>query len=963
MELTPGQIKPILRVKELVESGKMDTEQARTAVQNVVGQPGAPHIGTTVPSLPSDAPKQPDIIPLKDAVRTEAAKMMGKHVFGSPLGPSDSTLDKLGLKVETGPLKYLSYLNRGTVKTTGAGLDLVMRAFTAAPIIGAGIIADAFEKTGGDSQEAVRLFRDLNGLFAMAEIAVAGKGANFNPTGYRKLRDAKIDGLVKEGKITSADAKGMKEKANIAEDYVHEQMGTKKLSTQEIIGPNKTPLFHPQAKLNPQVVKKVERMFEDAGEARDPSMSMTEQIIDYMSRKAPIRQTNGRLADSDDLAGDLDIDSILAQNNLSLKELLGLMQSETTAAARLLGGRGGLSKRLKALEKEMEGTGQGAVDASTEFANIIKGQASATKKYHSLLRRADNVRRGIMVSLPMTASRNFMVGLGRVGLDALEDGFNIGLSKMFGRGKPDATPASEFAGTFRALMRPGSGPRAQKHVEYILDTFPEVREELFLRFSADVFGKGGKMEEAVTTLNGLNRLQDFVLRRAKFGAEIQKKLVARGSSLEKWTKDNDLSILSQDDVTDAMQKALEFTFARNPKSSIVKDAVSAVNKLPFLATAALPYPRFLANSTNFIFDHSLGIARVMTKEGRARMAKGDFSQIGKPLAGAMTFYAAKRTYDEYHKDTDPWYAVRLNGPDQPASDIRGFQPFASMYFVADIMHRKETGNFTSKDITEWGEALIGFGGRGLETHVAPVDSFIKAFSGDSKYPKERVMRDVSKFVANLAGNYLTPAQAISDLLLDVESSVSVPADITQRALGGGPSKESTQRDTTQVSGPIDLSKAVNKVPILKQGLPEKEVVTREAAPVRQNTSFRQLFGITTLEESNQTEKALFEVDLKPHKVFKLTGFPEVDTAMKKHAGRLVEKTIEPVVSTDGYKNKGFEEKRIILSKLFSSVRSASFALAAREIKNQPGGAKRIREIIISNTLSDPLERILKREVK
>jgi len=178
-----------------------------------------------------------------------------------------------------------------------------------------------------------------------------------------------------------------------------------------------------------------------------------------------------------------------------------------------------------------------------------------------------------------------------------------------------SNPVTAFEG-FLSIFRqinPKNYKLIKEQTNSILSSFPKEQDRLFLRYSSDIVERTGgkdllsKGEKAVHLVNFFNRLQEYIVRRAVFQSSLDELIRNNpkhysNRKLSQIIADNDLNVFRKDDIAAAVEKSLEITFAKNFNQgkggyeSFANSFINVINKLPFTATLAIPFPRFIMNS-------------------------------------------------------------------------------------------------------------------------------------------------------------------------------------------------------------------------------------------------------------------------------------------------------------------------------------------------------------------------------
>lgn len=633
--------------------------------------------------------------------------------------------------------------------------------------------------------------------------------------------------------------------------------------------------------------------------SRNPNIKISDQIFELL-------QTNR-------LSG-VDFDKVLSKYGVSKLDFSQVYRAEVRESARLLGQLGAASKRLNKLLDETGSEGK-ILDEIIEM-NVDDFGTGISKK----LRELDNVRRGALVSQIGTTVRNVQAQFGRVGMDTLTKAVDNTLQQMFStfvdpltgqKGRP-----VDWSGTFDLLMSISKNKKKSKELsDWILSTSPQQQDKLFTNYLSDVSrvsGSGlvGKASKAVNALNFLNKAQEYYFRNGMFATRLAEIMREKGLDLNKMFEAGDMSKISKADIEDAVDTALEFTYSKTPPpDSVMGGAVNFVNKLPFVLTSIIPFPRFMANALKFQFEHSpLGAATLLTPTQLKALAKGDRAatkKMSKAMVGSAALYAAYQFRDSEYAG-EKWYEAK--GPNGKRIDLRPYFPLTPYLLVADVIKRINEGTvpFDAKDIVQGLSGAQFRGGTGL----ALVDNIINDVSGvDST---DKISKSMARYVTDILSGYLTPFRMIKDF---------IEPDQTYR--------------TPEVTGEIgtDIARGLARnIPYLEDALnfPESEIPTRAGGIERFAPASRQLLGASITLPKNAAEAEFDRLGLKRKDILPYTGDTNADQLISKYMGPLVEKNISELVRSPRYQKATNPQKIYIVGEALKPLRAIATDAAKKD---------------------------------
>ena len=410
-----------------------------------------------------------------------------------------------------------------------------------------------------------------------------------------------------------------------------------------------------------------------------------------------------------------------------------------------------------------------------------------------------------------------------------------------------------------------------------------------------------RAERTVDILNAANRFQEFIFRRAVFAAKLDAQLKTRGESLDDIVAENRIGTIPREDIEVAVAEALEFTFAKNfPVHSAAGRFVRFITGLPG-ATLFIPFPRFMMNSVKFQFEFSpLGVLKLATKSERAAMRRGDMKVISRAVIGSVLLLLAWQLRNSDFAG-ERWYELRLK--DGRTIDLRPFNPLASYLFVADIAKRMNEGTLSSFGLGELSRGILSSSLR-AGTGLFIIDSIIEAIAGIGD--REKAARVLKSFAGNVLSGFLIPLQQVRDVFAEFDE------------------RDAVIRDT---DGQPFLGPFRKRLPFAARGLPEVELPTRSAPPIRRQPLVRQLTGLGFRDPKNPAERELDRLGFRRGEILASTGNPELDRLAAKHMGPLVETELVALVEDERYKRLSNAGKAAVLSLALKELRGRARAAA------------------------------------
>jgi len=632
---------------------------------------------------------------------------------------------------------------------------------------------------------------------------------------------------------------------------------------------------------------------------RNPNIKLYEQIADLLY--------TGRLSNEQ-------IEAILKKHNITLKEFAQFFGATTAQAGRTLQLLSVIQKKLNQIEK-IEGSNKAWVKALDESGDGF---------YHhvmSVFKRLDNARRALMVSQLATAVRNLESQTFKQGIsviqEAVEKVFQLAHKKLFPNApiKRVATPLNTLSGFARIFKQfnPIVANKIKKEVDLILSSFPKEGDKLFLRFSSDITNMSGKkitfspirgLEKVADLVNIFNKAQEFITRRAVFQARLNNLILNNpghygNRTLRQIIDQGDTAIIRKQDVADSVAEALESTFAKDFNKfdgiydNFAYKFIQLANAIPFTVSLVLPFPRFLMNSLKFHIDFSpVGLIPMFTKKGLKQIADGDYSQLAKVAIGTamLTTAYAMRKQDYVG---EKWYEFKFG---DRYIDVRPFNPFVAYLYVADLMIRAENG--TLRDLDLKGIASVFLGSR-AGTGLYLIDKFIDHQTGNK--PVKDKLESAKIILGNIMSTYLTPLQTALDFMAENDQELAIVRDSKNDPLWGQIKKKISPQELPAIY-------SATSIEYTKAGIPVAKTIVRESP------GWRQVTGMSIIPEKNAAEKILDKNGFLPQEIFRSTGIPELDKAIKMQLAPKIAIELSKIVSLPFFQKLDVPTQNYIIKK-------------------------------------------------
>ena len=867
-----------------------------------------------------------------------------EYIWKEPLGLSEDNKKKVQ-KVIGDEDTLLGKFNNILVDSLSVGIDTTLRAGNTLGFAFTGFAGDtlngiyeAIDKNPNGAGE--RLTRDLNGML----IEMMGRSGSFttipgkkNTIKSKKTNEEITDVFVYANK--SPENK-LEVKKNIEKIIDNELTEIKKNDT--IIGESlKTNNKIVETNKVNEIVKAKEQIKEqpktiDTKESLNRSPALNENVVNKITeasvkfaneeniklvptKEKPLSLQMQEIFLSDKYDTPYLIRKIAEDNKIPVDTFLNYVFPSVSQSAKEMAAWSRASRYLK---DKLDPTGQ-IMSGDGAFMNTIK--------------RLDNLRRGLLVTRIATAVRNYASQTARITIDSLQNVLDYSMQQAI---KPFVKP-NQFVKNQRSPLtsldqlvtnfkqwKPSNYKKVKEETNKILDQFPNEKNRLFLRYTSDIVTAGGskgknskinkyldKAQEGVDFLNFFNKTQEYITRRAVVMARLNELIKANpkyynNKNLQQILRDGEQSVIRMSDIANAVDKALEVTFAKefNPyKKGITYESIAAtviqtINRLPFFLTAIVPFPRFLMNSLRFHAEFSpLGFLRFLSKTDRAKIARGDTSGLSRALIGTATLFAAMALRKQDYAG-EKWYEFKIG---DRTIDTRPYNPLAAYLFVGDVINRYMDGTLRDIDMKDIVTVFAGIRGTtGLYIFDQIADYIAKS---NVKTGSEKFVGTFKKFLGELLAGYLTPLQNVTDFMAEIYPEMRKSRDTSEEPFTGAFKKRIIPTDLPEATSPTNF--IVN------------EDGTTSAAPyLKESPAIGQLTGVRFITAKNPAEKEFDKLQIKPGEIYRSTGIPELDRAYKDIYSYLVGNGISNFVQTRYYNSLSFNQKVFVIKKLLNAAK-------------------------------------------
>lgn len=742
--------------------------------------------------------------------------------------------------------------------------------------------------------------------------------------------------------------------------------------------------------LNPDKLDAVVATVADVKALNPDAFKGSKNVMETLFRET----VNGNLIASDELL------TILNQYGLSLDDYILMTVGSATKYGK---GLQKFSQMGEAMGKYKLGRpagkkAQDELDKAQSMLEWIQGKGvpiPGTKKLAQNIRRTENISRGLMVSAFATAARNLESTIIRMPLEGMT---NL-LSEAIVRGvrAAERTKAGDIKGARDAVMDTVNAFNPLSRKSAIGDSFgywksikdrleadeltkfileqPEnvkllsrYRDQIVEAQKATGKGEGGisdlvfsPIEDFVDTLNAPNRGQEFLSRNAFFLTDLSRNLKREwGISLEQVIKEGKIRELINDSptlrstggktqpptfaelATDAVESALDKTYASPPKFKPFKAMLKVLNSIPG-STLAIPFPRFMFKAMEYIYSGVPGTATPAAL--RIALGKGntvkDADAVSRNIVGYAALYAA---YEYRTSDEAPEEYNKIANMDGTTTNVDPQFPLAPAFFLAEAKKQYDKGGYDY--LTQWlfmnrgrnfqngVKSLTGTNFRNNQTFGDILSDVSNMFAEDNDALKSE---EAAKAFGKMFGNTLTRMLQPYSMVLD-----------TERALGMRDMRYKTFEGEPNLSGGGAFVKGF-MLPFASRGYlsPKAEA----DAPVRNfpmlgekkrmGPTWKLALGINIEQGDNEWQKYLKSIQYADYDFASKSGIDIIDNTMNALHNELLPDIAKmvmedaPKIKAELKKEGRFSEKIFLLEQrnridnnkreMFNAVKGAQFS--------------------------------------
>jgi len=643
---------------------------------------------------------------------------------------------------------------------------------------------------------------------------------------------------------------------------------------------------------------------------------------------------------------------ILGEYGVSSKDFAAMMLSHTSRAGGTLSLISKLPQKLSRANRKVT-----AEELAEEKAAI-----GVQSRFGEVFVRLENARRAALVSGVATAMRNGYAQFPRLAIDTIIGGFEDAL---------DPTKKFSIRGTMAQMkytMRDNS--EAAIISDFLLDNFAEAKRRMWNQFSevksrlekakpsqealantrTDNIGKPGflyrgvdsvleKYEGAIHHFNVFNRFQESMFRRGALMGSLERQLAVKNKTIDDvLEKGTFLDDITDDMMAKAVDDALEFTFAAQPKFLPFKIANNFIVKSGL--TLGIPFPRFMFKAMEMAYNYNAfgaatGVFRIMGRmadvaSGRTfkdRMkalstegdflGKGAYRQLAEGLAGSA--FLVPLGYILRDPDNDvagsEWYKLKDNLIGE--FDARVYGPILVPYLLlGEMMHRAQRGVPMIKG-REVLEGITGTNFRSFYSVEKTVQEFFQ-FATEGNYQDfEKSLGFAGRILGEASSGYGQPIFQFGDIKFDSERR----RDYKEDPIYEGAMDAFFQEFSLPFKRRIDTFVDDPDVPF--QRSPQDPNVPERVLPF-----MKILMGATLNRTPPEYILELGRLGFSYKDFMAKSAFPETNRPANKRTAELMQEEL-PTFISDLRNNQGMGDKQIIgyLDTYVKSIKNQSMAEA------------------------------------
>ena len=913
-----------------------------------------------------------------------------------------------GVSVLASPSTWLGFITAGAGKVASLGAQqaartgvraLLYQGLAKAPITSGALAGAAVEGTAGYAQEKARQMarvevgaqeeEDKGALGTTTLLAGALGGAGGALTGLLKKRQvARASSLLddaNEATRQATEAATARAEQTIADNAdqadgvvarlrpLDEEAVKEGTELREQLSANELFIFDMDIATKKAIKAAAIDLVGAEDLARDPQKRITEIVAD--------RIRSGDLTTSQ-------MDEIAERYNLSREQMSLIFTADVSDAARTLQLQGQLKKGvLKKLANDIEKLSDEVVDADgnvirrgaelseqqSEFiADVANGMGFLATEVVGGVKGFERMRRAILTSQPQTTIRNFAGGAARILIDMPEtliENITRKILNVFG-GKYTSDSFRSDSLSILKYMNPIIPTKENRVVaDVVANMFesrnPEGAQRLFGTFidaayTANKGKTGGFLEGVGSALNFANRFADNYYKKAIFTGELNRYVKSAtingktGRDLMEVIADGDFKKIDSKLFNKATDKAFELLYQKYPTSKtgagrlarayleLDKQAGSGI-----LLGTLIPFPRFVANQIEFIYDHAPIIGMFSSKSAPEKIAK-QITGMGM-IMGAYQMRVA-------NGEENMWY--EYENEDGSVTDLRPFLgPLSMPFYMADLLYRhydsgkSNTDNVNAivkgadaKTVSEImiGSALrVGAGAYFAETALPEMVDWAAGVGEDSDFvSSQKFERAMARFAGDYVAtfSYAMPLSIARDLYKITDAEARLVNETNGQVTFGDIFTVRASRALPQPLKDKQI-KGLERRPLVK----DRYVITSDEPTETRDPATTALTGLARSRPKTELEKELAKNKLTAYDLYKPIPFGPADVLVRRELsgnGSMpsLSAYIKPLLRSSQYVNADKKTKKVLLKTIskdyVTQVRSQVFDVLLTQARNK-----------------------------
>ena len=692
------------------------------------------------------------------------------------------------------------------------------------------------------------------------------------------------------------------------------------------------------------------------------------------------------LSDSSKLT-EKEFGGILKAHGLNADEFSSLYVSDVSAAGRTLGTAGRISREVKAsLFKDLDELDKGiltlgtATEAARKKADEILDQRVKALGINvnfngvsDFIRKLNKTRIGLMTIQTATTVRNTTNGLMRNYVYALDNLGEAGAKYAYGKFL-NASSDKAVQEIGRDAVRAAKGQRqvglkslilkdmvagiTSQETAILVRLFQDTQlgksdlaKQLF-REMGDVGVAGtdnGLMVQTARKLNILNTYSDNIFKKAVFARELDKIVRADATDIfrkkgvtdlkDLILKKKKLTMLDDKSIATAMEKALDFTYQtgkfRGKEGQFNQLAAGFIDFASgTFGSSFIPFPRYLVNQFRFFYEHApiVGLfdSAKMPILGGILNKSSMTERIGKQVTGLSMLGAFYGMRSQLGDENTSAYEYK-NPFGHGTFDARAsLGPFTAFAWFADLLYTnggpkgasfmprlhdndKVLPSYNTRELLEAFTGGFGRSGTGLMAIDRAAQMAIEG-TADGKLP-QRAYEAIARFV----GNYLSTFTVAAGMLKDVYGAL----DPEYRLLPDNNDVEFIPYMLKQATRAFPFETHADGDGFFER--PAQTTATRTTGIENQLPLFRQITGLTPMQEKTDVEKEFARMNLDYYEYTpRKTTDADINRDARQRMAFIVESRVKDFINGSVYNSKAYENnpalKRKALLKVIASAK-------------------------------------------